>query len=310
MDLTTLAQSIAGADDGAFWFWTLALLVGGVALSGFGFSRIRRARLLEDLPTSKVRSAAQGYVELGGLARFLPGPEIVSRLSGARCCWWEYRIEKRVTDSSGRRDRWQTIDSGTSDDLFLLADDTGECVVDPDGASVIPDLSRRWRGYHPRPSAFPAKSQWFSLGNYRYTERMISYGSWLYAIGHFRSQTAVRADEESRDVAELLADWKRDQRDLLRRFDANGDGRIDLDEWEAVRRAALEQVRAEQVERSVQPDLHVLARASDGRPFILSTRSEEQLSSDYRRAGGASIFAGIAAVGAGIFALLARGLLP
>jgi hypothetical protein len=310
LDLTALAQSIAGADDDAFWFWTVALLLGGVALFAFGFSRIRRARLLEDLPASKVRSAAQGYVELHGHARFLPGPEIQSPLSGSRCCWWEYRIEKRVMDGNGKRNRWQTIDSGTSDDLFLLADDTGECVVDPDGASVIPDLSRRWQGYHPRPNTFPAKSPWFTIGNYRYTEKMITYGSWLYSVGQFRSQTAFRADDESRDVAELLGDWKRDQRDLLRRFDANRDGKIDLDEWEAVRRAALEHVQAEQVERSVQPDLHVLARAADGRPFILSTLSEEQLSRDYRRWGGASVFAGVAAVGAGIFALLARGLLP
>ncbi|HKY93176.1 MAG TPA: EF-hand domain-containing protein [Nevskiaceae bacterium] len=120
----------------------------------------------------------------------------------------------------------------------------------------------------------------------------------------------MRAEDTSRDVSELLADWKRDQRELLRRFDANQDGKIDLEEWEAVRRAALEHVHAEQVERSVQPDLHVLARAGDRRPFILSTRAEAVLSRDYRRAGGASIFAGIAAVGAGIFALLARGLLP
>lgn len=311
MDAGSLAQSVARASDQSFWLWTTILSLGGCVLFWFGFERVRRARLLEDLPSSKIRSAAQGYVELHGHSRLLPGPDIVSPLSGQRCCWWSYKVERHETryEKSNPRYEWVTIEEATSDELFVLADDTGQCVVDPEGATVVPSVSRSWRGYHPQPHTFPETSPMFSVGDYRYTERLVRFGDWLYAVGQFRSQTAVRDDNESRDVSELLADWKRDQRDLLRRFDANRDGKIDLEEWEAARRAALEHVRAEQVERSLQPDLHVLSRPSDRRPFILSTKPQEELSRGFRWAAAACITGSVVSLGAAVFALIARGLL-
>src|SRR5690606_33576860 len=124
---------IAGADAGDFWLWTLLLLfvsVGGFVLT---FLSLHKARLMENMPTSRIRSAAQGYVELKGYARLLPGPDIVSPLSGARCTWWQYKIERQETvyRNGKRHSEWRTIEAGTSASLFLLVDDTGDCIVDP-----------------------------------------------------------------------------------------------------------------------------------------------------------------------------------
>lgn len=309
--LVRVLHGIAQAEPGKFWFATVAAALGGIGLFIFGFVQLRRARLLEDTPTSRVRSAAQGYVEFHGHARLLPGPEIVSPLSGQRCCWWDYKIEQRRTEHRGgkRHNEWVTIDARTSDELFLLDDGTGQCVVDPLGARVIPSLSRSWRGYHPRPQSFPAKSSRFGIGDYRYTEQLLRFGDWLYVIGQFQSQTAVRYDHESRDVSDLLAQWKRDQRALLQRFDSNADGKIDLDEWEVARRAAIAEVRAQQVERSVQPDLHILNKPRDRRPFILSTKTEHQLTRGLRWGGAAGVAAGLSLGAAVAFVLIARGLL-
>lgn len=308
--LVRALDGIAQAEPGKFWFATGFAALAGAGLFLFGFVQLRRARLLEDTPTSRIRSAAQGYVEFHGHARLLPGPEIRSPLSAERCCWWEYKIEQRRTVLRGgkRHTEWVTIDARTSDELFLLEDTTGQCVIDPVGARVIPGFSRSWRGYHPRPENFPAKTSHFGIGDYRYTERLLRFGSWLYVIGLFHSQTAARFDDETREVSELLADWKRDQRALLQRFDANGDGTIDLDEWELARKAAIAEVRAQQVERSVQPDLHVLSKPKDRRPFIVSTKTEHELTRGLRWGGGAAVAAGIA-LGAGVaFVLIARGL--
>lgn len=302
---------IAAAGPQAFWTATVGGGAFSLGLVTFGFVQLSRARSLEAVPTSRVRSAAQGYVELNGHARLLPGPEILSPLSLERCCWWQYRVEQRqAEDVLGRRQaRWVTVDQGSSDDLFLLDDGTGACVIDPVGARVVTDVQRIWRGAQRRPDRIPKPGRHFGFGEYRYTERLMPLGGWLYAIGEFRSQTAARYDDEMQDVSHLMAEWKRDRPQLLARFDANRDGQIDVAEWELARKAAFAEVRERQVERSVQPDLHVLGKPTDRRAFILSTRTEHQLTRGMRWGGFGGVVGGLLLGTAVLFLLVARGLL-
>ena len=64
---------------------SLAASIGGLI---WGFRSWRRSRLIEDTPLSRVRSATQGYVELGGRARLMPGPPILAPLTLQSCTWW------------------------------------------------------------------------------------------------------------------------------------------------------------------------------------------------------------------------------
>ncbi|MFP5306176.1 MAG: GIDE domain-containing protein [Gammaproteobacteria bacterium] len=307
--LAGLAQQIAAAGAGEFWFWTAAAIAGSVAAFAGAFFSLHKARLIENTPTSRVRSAAQGYVELDGFARLLPGPEIHSPLTGTRCCWWRYRVQKQESTwhNGKRRTEWRTIRSGTSDELFVLADPTGECVVDPDGARVYPSLRRQWRGHSPQPARAPEKTPLLQFGDYRYEEQLVKVGDPLYALGWFRTQSAHHELDESAGLAALLREWKADQRTLLARFDTSGDGRIDLDEWEAARRTALAQLRGEQLRRAVEPDVHVLCRAADGRPYILSTLAQPRLTRRYRSGAALMFFLSILSGTCGVFALTARG---
>ena len=66
--------------------------------------------------------------------------------------------------------------------------------------------------------------------------------------------------------------------------------------------------RVHQVERSIQPDLHVLSAPRDRRPFILSTKTERELTRGMRWAGMAAVAAGLVLGVAVAVALLARGL--
>ncbi|MGH8444400.1 MAG: GIDE domain-containing protein, partial [Solimonas sp.] len=262
----------------------------------YGFRRLRRARLMEDTPTSRIRSAAQGHVELAGFARLLPGPEIVSPLSGTRCAWWRYKVEHQEThyDGNQRRIEWEIVDEATSEELFVLADESGECIIDPYRMQAWPSLSRRWQGRQRRPAHIPEKTPWITSGDWRYSEQLIHIGDPLYAYGWFRTQSAIQSYDEATDVRELLRDWKTDRRELLRRFDANRDGDIDPAEWEAARRAAQEQVRAEHVEQSLDPDLHVLGLPPGGGEFMVSTLSEAGLARRLRWQGLAFGMAGLA----------------
>lgn len=306
-----LLSDIAAAPDGEFWFATGALTLAALATLIATFVFVKRARLMTDTPTAKIRSAPQGYVELCGYGKMLDGPPIHAPLTHAPCVWWWYKIEERRTShSNGKRTtRWVTIDQGRSDALFLLVDDTGECIVDPEAAKVIPEIRQRWHGSTRRPTTGPSNGVFGFLGKYRYVEHRIAPLHPLYVLGQFRSQSVHHNFDEQSEVRELLTEWKRDETALLREFDADGNGEIDLNEWEQVRAKAIAQVREKLADQAAHPDIHVLARPSNRQPFILSAVPQETLVRRYR-IQAALAFAGFLVSGsATAFALAARGLL-
>lgn len=286
--LADLAADIQRMSTGGFV--VVSIIVGVIILVAFHaiWRNWSRARLIEDTPTARIRSAPQGYVELEGEAGLLPGPPIVAPLTGRRCVWYRYRIEheERSFDSKGRsRSHWRTLDSGTSEGLFEIDDGTGRCVIDPDGAEVHPDDRDVWRGHSRWPSAGPPRRRGglrISAGDYRYTEERLLPGP-LYAVGWFESIRSADGDLRQATAA-LLRHWKQDQAGLLARFDADGDGRIDVAEWGRARDAAQQQVIRERAHKASEPAVNLLRRpASRQQPFILSAHPQDQLGRRYRR---------------------------
>jgi len=271
--------------DEDLWFWLLtlavAVLTGGVAALRW----LKIARLMEDTPTSRIRSAAQGYVELAGRGRPLDGTQNLAPLTQRPCVWWRYRISKR-TESGGknRQGRWQSIASGTSALPFLLDDGTGQCVVQPDGAEVVAAESTTWYGDTPFPKGGPGASLGaFKERHYRYFEERIYEHEQLYALGGFRSTTGSNETNRHVEVAALLAQWKQDQPALLARFDRDTDGRISLEEWEEARAAAKEAVYHQRAERPALEALHVLARPDGDQLFLIAALPSGDLARRYRR---------------------------
>jgi len=302
---------LAAADE----FWFVAALLVAAALAGLWmwFRSMKRARLIEDTPTSKCRSAAQGYVELIGTQQLMPGDPIRAPLTGRQCTWWEYCIEeKRTSYSRGRsRTRWVTVDKGRSESLFLIRDDTGTAVIDPDGADVTPSATDSWYGSSHWPKGPPLGSAMGGIfgGRYRYRERRMHDGDMLYAIGYFETHSAHHQPvHRGRETAALLGEWKRDQASLLQRFDTDGNGTIDVVEWEKARVMAEAQVATRVREASLDPGIHLMSRPPDGRPFLLSVVPETELTQRFRRHAVAWLmlfFAGGAAAAFGISVRLA-----
>ncbi|MEW8507392.1 MAG: GIDE domain-containing protein [Candidatus Thiodiazotropha sp.] len=287
-------QHLTGLSDGYFWFWSLLLLLLTLLGLYFTFRNLHRARLIEDTPTSLIRSAPQGYVELIGEAAAMTGEPVLAPLSGAPCCWWRFKVERKGDKG------WRAVSSGQSESLFLLRDATGECIIDPEGASINPSEKNIWYGPNPTPGAGPDKgsgtlhrtSERFGVrisvnntfgGDYRYIEETIIPGDPLYAIGLFSSlgeidRKAIRDDM----IKERLRQWKTDHENLLKRFDSNRDGKIDLEEWESVRSSAQRAVTREQMQQDQQP-LHTLSNpGSARRPLLISTKAEFELVRHYR----------------------------
>jgi hypothetical protein len=286
-----LKLGILQASSTEFWFY--ALFVAVLAAIGFyrAFVFFRRARTIEDTPTSKIRSAAQGYVELIGTGKTMDGPEIVAPLSKTPCTWYRYKVEKR-----GNKRR-HIVDSGCSTELFMLVGETGSCVIDPEGAAVTPTVKRVWYGssYDGAP-----KSLFGNMGRlYRFTEERMHSGDPLYAIGFFRSVGGSdEAFDTAAEVRDLLKKWKRDPEKLIKHFDRDKDGQIDAHEWENARKVANHFVRRKQMKRKAPPVTHVMSKPKNSRqPFLLSSKAQHDLTRRYRLFAAASL-AGFLVAGA------------
>lgn len=289
---------MSGKDQNAFWL--LLLVVAGASLYAFwyAFKVWRENRVVCDTPTSRVRSAAQGYVELSGRGLMPPQTETKGPLTRKACTWWRYKIEERR--SFGRSRVWHSIDSSTCETPFILDDGTGQCLVDPRGAEVFPLAKDVWYGATEWPEVrIPPGTGVFgklvdvllSGGRYRYTEYRLLPQETVFAVGAFASLGGVAVDDPEAATAQLLHDWKQDQKDLVERFDRNHDGMLDGDEWERVREAARRQVQSNLAARPPSPRLHVLGKPADGRAFLLSAANGDALARRLRRSAGVALAA-------------------
>jgi hypothetical protein len=244
----------------------------------FSYSALKRYRFVDGTATSKVRSAAQGHVELKGLGEWMPNDSIRSPFSNSRCIWYHCTIEKKKR--SGKRTTWTNISDECSSHLFNLVDETGACIIDPDHAHVIPESDLTWYGhdtdYRHRP---PARASWFSLqmGGYRFRERLIRPASSLYVLGWFRTvHSSPDAGFILKQVEDLVRQWKLQPERYLREFDFDQNSKIRQAEWEVVRAAARKQVLAKI--NSEQGEHHVMSRSQEkSQPYIISATPEEDL---------------------------------
>lgn len=151
------------------------------------------ARFIEDTPTSKIRSAHQGYVELEGHAHAIALFREKSPLTLTPCCWYYFRIEELVTRTSGNNKEriWQLIKEDASAHFFLLRDDTGSCVISPLGAQITTLKRKQWESSNLPDHLTKSKKSLFNLLGkrryYRFTESIIEEGDTIYALGHFES---------------------------------------------------------------------------------------------------------------------------
>lgn len=270
--------------DSLFWILTFAFAaVGGGWLS---LRWLRIARAIEDTPTSRIRSAAQGYVELAGRCRALDGTQNLAPLTQRPCVWWQFRIQQKAESSmrGNRRQSWKTINSGRSELPFLLDDGTGQCIVQPTGAEVLTGESTTWYGGTPWPTqAVGASLLRPQQHRYRYVEERIYEHEQVCLLGQFRSHTSTGSIDTQAAVAALLAEWKQDQPALIERFDADRDGRVSVAEWERARGEAKRAVADRQAQRPLTPALHVVNHPDSGQLFLIAAFPEENVAKRFKR---------------------------
>jgi hypothetical protein len=239
-----------------------AFCAGGIAVVSLiaWTSTYRRSRAIDDTPTSKIESAAQGYTELVGRGCPLGGEPLISPQRHVRCLWYRYLVERREKDS------WVTESYGESDASFLIDDGTGECLVDPAGSDLMPKQKESWTHF-----------------DHRYTEWTLMPEEQIYVLGQFETKNGADLGFD-REAAfnEILTDWKRHPQELLKRFDLDGNDEIDMKEWQLARAEAKREVQKMANESTAAPGINTMRRPEDGRLYLISSLSPEQLSRRYR----------------------------
>lgn len=255
-----LALLLLGFQIGSATGWKIAFGLVGLSSAWAWFANLRRYRTVADTPTSRIASAPQGYIEIVGRGKQPPGTQLVSPLTGLPCLWFRYLVERKDGD------RWATVESGISHDTFGVDDGSGQLLVDPEGAEILTQ-----------------RKQVSQQGDYRRTEWTLIENETIYVIGEHVTLGGPNAVlDKQADLAELLADWKRDKRTLLARFDADRDGEISLDEWENARKAASDEIDRVHLDIRLNDGVHLMRKPTHGRPYLIANRDVHALVRHYR----------------------------
>jgi hypothetical protein len=241
------------------WLWCLTPMA---AISLFAwYSALKRLRSISGTPTSRIGSAAQGYAELIGHGEAY-GPSMLSRYSLLPCLWCRYKLERRSSDNKG----WTTEDSGKNSAPFIIDDGTGKCVIDPEGAEILTRHKDSW-----------------TLGDLRYTEWRLLDIDFIYALGEFKtvggSNITITQDEL---VKQVLSEWKMDNTNLMKRFDLDNNGVLDMREWMLARSAAKREAEKRLNEALAEPDTNFMLQPHDGRLFLISNLDQDKLAFRYK----------------------------
>ena len=225
----------------------LALLAMGGVLAWRGYKRFRNARKVADTPTSRIATAAQGFVELQGYA-WPTGPAFSTarNCDGLACVVLSFKIQ--VRRSNNNQSDWDTVHEIRFEPPFHLVDGTGAVLVNPSGFELHGnETNRAWKELDRSARSFmiaelqtagcadlpPLDPGLFSRG-YRCIETSVLVGSPVLAHGSLETRTRTRTSIEDERLMRFLQVMKANERlapsQRISLMDLDKNGRIDEQE--------------------------------------------------------------------------------
>jgi len=163
----------------------------GITTFFVGLLNFKRKRLIENIPTSKIRSLAMGLVEICGEAVPVKNSNMISPFTRKRCVYYRYTIERLV--NSGKYSRWVKVKAGHEGDFFFVRDDTGTVLVSTKGAIIDVGKKEFDSSFGKKPNEnitkFLSKHEiktkdFFGFGHrMRFREYIIEPGDKVYVMG-------------------------------------------------------------------------------------------------------------------------------
>jgi len=194
--------------------FSIGFIIFGIVFLIWGLISFKVKRLIENIPTSKIRSIAMGLVEIYG--EVIPSKDNVlkSPFTNNDCVYYKYSIQE--LRSSGKNSSWVTIDQGKAHRLFYLKDETGSVLVDPTGAKIDTPVDNKIdssMGHDPPQAAkdFLASRniKWEGLffginKTMKYIESFIAPGDRLYIMGTADDNPYVKDASTEKSVEDIM----------------------------------------------------------------------------------------------------------
>jgi len=196
---------------------SLVAIAGGLYFFFLGFLLLARKRLLLTTPTSRIRSAALGLVEVNGMAA---GPYTVPAPITGKPCFLYHTTAWQQRD--GKKDEWAKVADETLHLPFFIDDSTGQLLIEPLGADL--DLHRDFREEYaasffssnlndvpPRVGVFLSRHGVVPARSLRIEERLIKPDDALFIAGTLMENPGVQVrplsprNDDSRKAEELPA---------------------------------------------------------------------------------------------------------
>jgi len=121
------------SSTGSIIFFCFGFLF-GIILFWIGLSKFRRKKLIENTPTSNIRSIAMGLVEISGNVVADKKNILTSPFSKKDCVYYNYKIEEYR--KSGKHSTWVTVKEECKYVYFFVEDNTGTVLVDSKDAEI------------------------------------------------------------------------------------------------------------------------------------------------------------------------------
>ncbi|MCA1797452.1 MAG: E3 ubiquitin ligase family protein, partial [Geobacteraceae bacterium] len=273
----------------------------------FGTKYLLLKRRVEDTPTSKIRSMAMGMVEIQGHAKRIYA--LVSPISGIPCVYYKIKKYKRKRFRTNRRllsahgeSQWSLVSVTSSSNVpFLIEDGTGSVEVKPEGADLKIRTSHSGSGARTQlPFCFSETHN----DNERWQEEVIPAGSYVYILGFAHAHNEAPAQREV--VRQALSQLKQNDEEL-KKFDMNGDGNIDITEWDQARQATEKKVLTRQLNEGFDSQnsskVCITHPPQRSYPFLIAeTESELHLTRKFTYYSGIFLAAGFALALWGLYA--------
>ena len=183
---------------------SMIAIAGGLYFFVAGFQLFARKRLLLATPTSRIRSAALGLVEVNGMAA---GPHTIpAPITGNPCFLYHTTAWQQ---REGKKNDWEKVAEETLHLPFFLDDTTGKVLIEPLGADL--DLHRDFREEYavsffsglddipPRVSAFLYRHGVASKRSLRIEERSIKPEDALFITGTLMENPGIEVRPMPRD---------------------------------------------------------------------------------------------------------------
>ncbi|MFA6282402.1 MAG: GIDE domain-containing protein [Candidatus Omnitrophota bacterium] len=264
--------------------YSLFLCGFGVWSFFWGFKRLRRKRLIENIPTSTIRGLALGLVELIGKAK--KKALLKSPLTKTECVLYRYTVERY--EQRGKSSHWVTVTQGNSFYCpFLIEDTTGQMLVLPQNAELILPVDYEFvTGMF---TTAPANLIEFMqqngisyqgfFGNYkmRFREWYITEYDNVYVLGTANKQNDFMNNHQE-NLYKRLAELKKDS-NFMKAVDQNKDGTINQEEWDAAVSKLEQEVLQKELEENKNNDITdvIISKTGNEKAFIISDQSQKEL---------------------------------